>query len=240
VVTDLVGYFKYLVWLTFGALTIVLVAGGVIFYSNMHDLRTDVIEKATQIATNESHNAVKTAFDEKNITQQIQKAAQEKIGTITDKMIEQQLTSKLQPIQKRILMIGEISESEARMRLGFRSGLEELKVLMTQTKDPETLQFARNTLTVTADDYELTWAQDSKIGGQSIFSFLQAYSSRPQTGYKPPTNLAGVTEIISRSQDLNLVAVAFLAFREMTGDKAKMFDFDAVKKWCANNEPKCK
>ena len=49
----------------------------------------------------ESKAAVEKAFDEKNINDQIQKAAQQKIAAITDRMIEQQIASKLQPLQKR-------------------------------------------------------------------------------------------------------------------------------------------
>ncbi|GAC1430721.1 MAG: hypothetical protein NVS1B11_25800 [Terriglobales bacterium] len=135
---NLVGYFKHLVWLTLGALTLIVTVGGLIFYSNMRDLRADVTEKAMKIATEESHAAVRNAFDEKSINEQIQKGVQEKIGTINDKMIEQQIIPKLQPIQKRILAFGKISGSQARMRLGIRSGLEELK---NRDRDDERLGY---------------------------------------------------------------------------------------------------
>jgi hypothetical protein len=237
---NLVGYFKHLVWLTFGALLIVITAGGIVFVSNMRDLRADLTEKATRLATDATNNAVKAAFEEKNINDQIQKAAQEKISRITDKMIEQQITPKLEPLQKRILMIGQITESQARMRLGFRSGLDDLNAVISKSNDPDTLQFAKSTLTSTAEDFEETWVANHKGSGQSPFAYLQAYTNRPVLGWQSPQNLGGVVQYINTSKDLNLVAIAFLAFRELTGENVKMFDLDAVKKWCTSHEPRCK
>jgi hypothetical protein len=83
-------------------------------------------------------------------------------------------------------------------------------------------------------------SDEMKASGQSSFVFLQASMNRPDQDRKSPTNLAGVVDVINKDQDLDYVAAAFLAFREMTGEKAKMFDFAAVNRWCSSHEPKCK
>ncbi len=240
--TNLVGYFKHLVWLTGGSVTVMVAIAGFLFYSSLKDAREDAKQTAIRVVSSESKAAVEKAFEDKNINAQIQKVAQDKISAITDKMIEQQITSKLQPLQKRILMIGQITESQARMRLGFRSGLDDLNALVSSTTDPETLQFARSTLTITAEDFEETWVETpQKAGGQSWFDLLKAYTNRPKTpGWKSPQNLGEVVGLINKSKDLNVVALAFLAFRELTGEKVKMFDLRAVNNWCSNHEPKCK
>jgi hypothetical protein len=155
-------------------------------------------------------------------------------------MIEQQLTSKLQPIQKRILAIGEISEIEIRVRRGSRSGLEELVTLITKTSDPDTLQFAKSTLQTTAHDYELSAEDDIKTRNTTPYFALRAEMNRPQEGKTMPDKLPGVVELINKDQDLDEIALAFLAFQELTGQKVRMFDFGAVKRWCASNEAKCK
>lgn len=64
--------------------------------------------------------------------------------------------------------------------------------------------------------------------------------NKPGQLLKSPTNLEGVVQIIDKDQDLNYVALAFLAFRYLTGEKVKMFDFAAVHTWCSSHEPKCK
>jgi hypothetical protein len=240
--TNLVGYFKHLVWLTGGFVTVMVAVAGFLFYSNLKDIREDAKQEATRVATVESKAAVEKAFEEKNINDQIQKAAQQKIGAITDKMIEQQITPKLQPLQKRILMIGQITESQSRMRLGFRSGLDDLNTIISSTTDPDALQFAKNTLAITAEDFEVSWAEtSSKAGGQTWFDFLKAYTNRPQTpGWKSPQTLGEVVGLVNTSKDLNVVALAFLAFRELTGEKVRMFDLRAVSNWCSSHQPKCK
>jgi hypothetical protein len=240
--TNLLGYFKHLVWLTGIFVTIAVGLSTFLFHSNLKDVREDAKQEATRVATVESKAAVEKAFEDKNINAQIQKAAQEKIGTITDKMIEQQLTSKLQPLQKRILTIGQITESQARMRLGFRSGLDELNAVINSATDPDTLQFARSTLTTTAEDFEESWVEGpQKASGQSWFDVLKAFTNRPQTpGWKSPQNLHEVVELIKSDKHLDVVSLGFLTFRELTGEKVKMFDLRAVNNWCSNHEPKCK
>jgi len=226
------------VWLTGGFVTVLVAAAGFLFYSNLKDIREDAKQEATRVATVESKAAVEKAFDEKNINDQIQKAAQQKIAAITDRMIEQQIASKLQPLQKRVLMIGQITESQARMRLGFRSGLDDLNSIMSSTTDPDTLQFAKGTLTITAEDFEQSWVDSQRTNSQSWFDLLKAYTNRP--GWNSPQNLGEVVGVINKNKDLNVVAIAFLAFQELTGEKVKMFDLRAVNNWCSSHEPKCK
>jgi hypothetical protein len=112
--TSLLAYFKHLVWLTGGALGVVILVAGYLFHSNLQDslriVRQDAKGEATRVATEESEKAVKTAFDEKNVKELIEKVAKEKVGAVTDTIIERQLTSKLQPIEQRIVLIGRISE----------------------------------------------------------------------------------------------------------------------------------
>jgi hypothetical protein len=52
-------------------------------------------EEANRVATAEAKNRVAEAFNEKNINQMILQAATDKIGTITDKMIQDQVATRL-------------------------------------------------------------------------------------------------------------------------------------------------
>jgi hypothetical protein len=52
--TELLEYFKHLVWLTGGALTIVLLVGGYIFHSNLQDTLKNIREDATKVAIEEA------------------------------------------------------------------------------------------------------------------------------------------------------------------------------------------
>jgi hypothetical protein len=237
----LLSYFKYLVTLTTVALGLLIAIGAYLFHSNMKDVREDAKQEATRVATSEAKAGVAEAFDEKNINATILLAAQQEVGKVTDRLIEQQLNEKLRPVQQRISFVGQLSECEMRMRMGFRSGLDELNGLLKSTTDPDVTRFGKSTLATTSQDF------DDRIGGsvkqlgvpamQALVSYLIS-QHRPQQSL--PANLHDVVQVINHEQDLNAVAGAFVAFRELTGASVKMFDFGAVESWCSNNQPKCK
>jgi hypothetical protein len=254
--TNLLAYFKHLVWLTGIALGVVILVAGYLFHSNLQDnlrdVRQDAKGEATRVATEEAEKGVKTVLSGTNMNELVQKVAREgvaeavtgemvenKVGPIADKMIEQQLASKLQPIEQRIVLIGRISECEARIHAGFRSALEELTGIMNTTHDPTALQFAKSTLASTSEGYDTYWQTEMKgFQGLKPLNYLQMTLSRPGTNAQPQ-NLHDVVQLIDSDQNLNTVALAFIVFRDLTGDKVKMFDFPAVKSWCAKNPAKC-
>ena len=238
----LLSFFKYLVTLTMVVLGVCIAIGAYLFHSNMRDVRDDAKVEATRVATSEAKARVTEAFDEKNINAMILAAAQEKVGKLTDKLIEQQLTEKLRPIQQRISLVGQISESEMRMRMGFRSGLDAVNAILKSTTDPEVLQFAKLTLATAGQDFDTRLQENVRVMGGQALPVLQMYliNQRHITQQSLPTNIHDVVELIYHDADLNVVAGAFLAFRDFTGAKVKMFDVVAVEAWCSNNQPKCK
>lgn len=235
--TNLLSYFKHLVWLTGGALTVVFGVAGVLLVSNLRDARQDAKEQATRVATDEAKTAVKNAFDEKHINDLILEAAKEKVGTVTDKMIEEQLSTKLRPVEDRILLIGHISECEAQMHTGLRVGLEELNRIVKTTRDPQALEFAKSTLTSLGEQYDAVLMSDMKTLGIKPVDFMSVRIIRD--GKQTPPTLHSAVQLINDSQDLNAVGVAFLAFRELTGEHVRTFDVAAVKSWCDKHQPQC-
>lgn len=261
---SLLSLFKNLVWISGIGLSIITVAatalvaiGSYFFWANLRDVRQDAKEQAAHIATAEAERGVKQAFDEKNINELVQKVAREKINAVTDimleqkigpvadKMIEQHLTSQLQPIQQRILLIGRISECEARIHRGDRTSLEELTTIMDTTRDSDVRQFARSTLTIVTDAYESAYQNDLKILRTQVPKPLDILQTRIHTAGSPASvtlsSIGDAARMVRDDRDLDNVAIATIIFRDMTGDKnIKMFDFKAVSAWCASHEPKCK
>jgi hypothetical protein len=234
----LLSYFKSLVTLTTIFITLFAGLGAYLFHSNMKDVREDAKQEATSVATSEAKAAVVEAFNEKNINAMILSAAQQKVGTITDKLIEQQLTLRLRPVQERIVLMGRISESEMRMRLGFRLGLDDLIHLIKSASDPDVVRFGKNTLVITSKDFDTRLQEDVKRSGLNGLAFLQRAATaigRPTV----PSNLHDVVQIIGHDVDLNFVCFAFLTFRDLSGEHVKMFDFDSITSWCSQNQGKC-
>jgi hypothetical protein len=237
---NLLSYFKYLVTLTMGAIGVMIAVAGFLFYSNLKDVREEAKQQATRVATAEAKSAVAQAFEEKHINELILIAAQNKVGAVSDKLIEQQLTSKLAPIQKRIALIGQISESGARMRLGIRAGLDELNSVLKDSNDADVQKFTKSTLETIGQDYEDRVQEGIKTSGVKGMMLLQTFMQRlGRQQSSLPSNLHMVVETINHDSDLNVVATAFVAFRELTGETVKMFDFGFIKLWCSQNQSKC-
>jgi hypothetical protein len=77
----------------------------------------------------------------------------------------------------------------------------------------------------------------NRFGGQAL-SALQNNPDLVTTNHRP-SDLHDVVQIIDQNSDLNNVAVAFIAFRQLSGENVKMFDLAAVTSWCSRNKPKC-
>jgi hypothetical protein len=60
---------------------------------------------------------------------------------------------------------------------------------------------------------------------QALNNYLMSHSGPEKSS---PANIHDVVQIIKHESNLNAVAGAFLAFRELTGVTVKMFDFGAV------------
>jgi hypothetical protein len=242
---SLLAYFKNLVWLASGAMAVIVLVGGYVFHSDLQTALRDTEQKATKAVNNKVDSSVHDAFIDKNINQRIEAAAKDKIGTITDRMIEQQIGYKLQPIEQRIVLIGRISECEARIHAGFRSALVELTDIQNSANDPQVRQFANSTFTTTAQGYDSYWQinmknwQNTNKTAKPIDLLRSFLTGKNGPSPKPVSNLGDVVQVINEDQDLNSVACATLVFRDISGEPIKMFDFGAVKSWCAKNEPKC-
>ena len=113
----LIAYFKLLITVTGSVLGVIVIVAGALLYTNLKDAREDARQEATRVATTEAKARVAEAFDEKNINAMILQAAQDKVGTVTDKLIQQQLATRLGSLQQKISVMGQISESDMRMRI---------------------------------------------------------------------------------------------------------------------------
>jgi hypothetical protein len=247
--------FKHLVWLTGGALGVVILVAGYLFHSNLQDslrdVRQDAKGEATRVATEEAEKGVKAVLSGTNMNELVQRVAregvaeavtgqmvEEKVGPIADKMIEQRLASRLRPIEQRIMLVGRIAECGARIHMGFRPGLDELIGILNDARDSQTRQLAESTLVTTAKAYEDYMLADvQRLAPNKAFDLLKMGAVRPIQ--PPPSTLRDVVGLINKHEDLNVVAMAFLAFRDMTSERVRMFDFAAVKSWCAGHQPKC-
>jgi hypothetical protein len=235
----LISYFKLLITVTGSVLGVIVVVAGGLLYTNLRDAREDARQEATRVATAEAKARVADAFNEKNINQMILQAAQDKVGTVTDKMIQDQVATRLGPIQQKIVTLGQIDDSNMRMRMGFRDGLDDLTRIKKTATDADIARFANTTMTSVSRDYETRAQADAnRFGGNALFAMQNTTAILATFGQRP-NDIHDVVQVINKSDDLNPISLAFIAFRQLSGENVKMFDLAAVTSWCSRNKPKC-
>jgi hypothetical protein len=161
---------------------------------------------------------------------------EEKVGPVADRMIEQRIDSRLQPIEQRITLMTRISDCETQIRFNSRDAYEELVRIVQNTRDPEVIRYGKKALDSINKNYDAAW-QPTPSWKQKPLDFMKSLMIGNLK--QPPSNLHDVVSVINDESDLSLVALGFIVFRDLTGEKVRMFDFAAVKSWCASHQPKC-
>jgi hypothetical protein len=109
---------------------------------------------------------------------------------------------------------------------------------MKGTNDADVLKFANTTMTAVGQDFDTRMQENAnRFGGQALFA-LQNTPALITPDHRP-SDLHDVVQIIAQNPELNTVATAFIAFRQLSGENVKMFDSAAVTSWCLRNKPKC-
>jgi len=122
--------------------------------------------------------------------------------------------------------------------MGFRAGMDDLNRLLKSTNHPDVLKFANTTMIAVGQDYDIRMQENAnRFGGQALVA-LQNTQALALAGQRP-NDLHDVVQIIDQNPELNTVATAFIAFRQLSGENVKMFDSAAITSWCSRNKLKC-
>jgi hypothetical protein len=252
---SLISYFKWLVWITLGALSIIVTMGLTIFYRNISDVKSEarasieqtkdsankeiskIQDQAAKIALAEAQRRIDIAFQAPNINKMIEVAAKRQMGSAMELQVKAQVDQETKQLRDDITFLGKISGAGARMRLGIRAGLEELRSLERTANYESERENARTLLETITSDYEhvITTTLDPRISTpQDYLSF----TSHVNVGTSDP--VVGLVQVIRTDPNLNAVAASFIGLRKAVNVQFKMFDLDEVEKWCAGRKDICK
>lgn len=124
--------------------------------------------------------------------------------------------------------------------LGYRDSFDELAKRYRQSDDPGIRKTEKLLLDSVTADFEKVWLYNLRRDGRTAQQELSGYQARPGS---PLNNVAsstgGMVKTIRTAPDLNEVCLAFLSLRDSAGVQFRMFDFDAVEKWCGENKKQC-
>ena len=261
---NLLAYFKNLVWLTTGFFSILALVGGFFFYSSMSDLKNEINElkdnarysikstnematleislireRAKLIAVEEAKRKVEETFRTNNVESIIKEIVRENLASISEQEIRSQVLNTFDEIQNEISVLGKIADSGVRMRLGFRSGMEQL-IEFKKSKNERVRNRAKSIFNSITTDYENTSVKSitEEKNYNTALLFLNTFIliTKEEKANDIPTLL----KFIETNTNCNDIAVAFLALRQLTSFHFNMFDFKQIEVWCKNNPDICK
>jgi hypothetical protein len=242
----LVSFFKWLVGATLTAIVLVGGFGTYFLGKSVLDIKNEanaaivgtkeaasqeiskIGTEAATIARTEAQKHIDEAFEKRNIQAMIERTAREKVGDAVAEEIARNLGARIRQFETEIGDIGEVANEGARLRIGLRPALDAL-VKSTASPNKIVSQYARSTLILIGSDYEITLNRKLPSG----------FDLKTYFGVETPKNLKEVLNLIRHSEDVNVVALAFMQMRRTTGAQMQVFDVPAAERWCAENRPKC-
>lgn len=242
----LIAYFKTLVSLSLGAITIVLGIAAAFLWKNTSDVKTEadtsiqrtedsanrriseIATSASDAARAEAQKAVDAAFEKQNVQRMIESTAQRRVDAAVEGAVQKDLGARIDAFKNLLKEIGEITDHGAQLRMNYIEGLDFL-LRERASPDPTIRAFAASTLAEIAADFE---------------SRVKEYSNDPKLmgGY----SIKGLMEVIRHSDEAKpqnkspyLIAQAFVEMKKRVNWDVGTFQIAAAEKWCAQHKPKC-
>jgi hypothetical protein len=240
------SYFERILKLTFLAIGVVVAVAGAMLWKSSSEAKSSIeatrIEAAheienvgkqsSEIARIEAGKRIDEAFEKGNVQQMIEHIARERVDAAVEREINQTLDVRIKNLKAEIAEMGDVASASARLRLGFREGLDALTKQSTSS-DESVRNYARRSLLMIGSDYETNLKkQFPEISTLKLEALLFSPG-------KAPTGLKSILLAIQHSDNVNAVTASFMVMRETTGANIPVFDIPAAEKWCADNEPKC-
>jgi len=149
---------------------------------------------------------------------------------------------------KREQQISRLSEAQAQTeraanavaqaRIGLRDGLTALREISETAADPDVRQRVSAIVRSVSEDYERVLTEQANEYRITTATELFGLYGLPP-GMDLPVNFTKVIRIIRSDNNLQRIACAFLAFRELSGTEVGMFDFASVERWCGEHPGAC-
>ena len=256
---SLLSYFNNLVRTTSGIFVILITIVGILFFQDRASMNEAITEskntakqaientenyankkieeinsKAEKIALDEAKSTVKKILQEKNVETMIDSFVNVWIDNSVNEQIKVAIKESEEKYIENIQNILDIGDAAMRMRLGLRSGLNDLAYFMNRNADANLSLIAKNYYLQIKNDYNRN----------SIDNFNRKYPNpanivQPELlgMYEHDTDVRRLIKVLENNDSLlNQIADAFVGLRHKTGENFEMFDFEKVNKWWENNK----
>jgi hypothetical protein len=253
----LISFHKWIVTVTLGALGVIGSLGLWFFYKDMSQVRAEaraaveatkdwagqeisaIRQEAARLAVTEAHERVDDAFKTTNVVSMVESAARRQVAPIIERQVNREVDRVMATLQNDVTVMGQLADLGVKMRIGLRSGLEGLAAEAKTAPNGTTRLRAQSLLDSISADYETLVLSDLReVHAQHALDGLESWGLGELR--KKPSVVPGLVDVIHQNPHLEHVSYAFLALREATGYPFKMFDIEALDRWCEVHQPVCK
>lgn len=258
----LISFFKYLISITGGVLSIIFIVTGILFFQDRASMRRELTEvkksaqeaientkdkanfqineirsTAKEIALDEAKKRVTTAFQEKNIKSMIDSAAKDIVMKSVQSKLKDAIDTTTIKIENDLTELSNIYDAAMKMRMGLRSGLTDLNNLI---KTSENIYLKNSAVAIyksICNDYDSVQTKSfNKLYPDSTkFNKLKKLS----LGFEViKVDIPNLIKMIKTGENLNDVAFSFIILRKKTNKQFRMFDIQQIDYWWSENKNK--
>jgi len=149
-----------------------------------------------------------------------------------------QLAAQVSAAESANVELNQAANAVAQARVGIRDGIETLDRLHRQSNSQQVQRRSQELIASVASDYEAVFlreVQGIKGTPRQRAEYYATYAEIP-----PPITIAKLVKTIRESPNLAAVTAAFMAFRLLTSQQIRIFDFKSIESWCHENQSQCR
>jgi len=206
---------------------------------------SQIRDRSAAIAISEAQRRVDEAFHNRNIEGMVESAASRQVAPVIERQLKTEVDRAMVSLQRDITFLGQISDAGAYMRVGGRKGLDKLLELQHTAPNESMRLAAQSMLETIGKNYEEFVIPTMPEGKEPdvVQSYLSNHKDELKEFSEPEKRVRLIPILIKEirtSDDLSEVTIAFVALRKLTNQSFRVFDVDAVNRWCAENASHCK
>lgn len=258
--SSLISYFKHLVWLTVGVLSLVSVIAGILIFQDRAEMRNELNDikslaekaiknttdfannkineiqsSAEQIALDEARLRVSEAFEKNSIREMIDVATKDIITKSVKNEIDIEVNKGIKKIKNDLANFSKISDAASKMRRGLISGLIDLRIMTNNIKDDYLREIAKNYYDEICQDYDDVHTQGIKIRYPDSLKLVVA-KDIVYDFHIIKTDIPNLIELINSKYNLDNIAIGYIMLRIKTNKNFEMFNINQVNNWWRENK----
>ncbi len=235
--SQLIRFSKRALWTALAVVLLAVAVGLLVVFAALRMMKTSTAtelsgtrQAATATAAAAAEQRLDKALADGSLKTLVEDISLKTASSAAEAQAHESIGKAMNSVESELRWIGEIADAGSRLRIGLRSGLDDLVKIETTSGNALARERAARLLNAIAKDYEDAALVSLKAHNMTnVVDLLRDLSEMPRDlDFNNRTNLVAC---IHKELDMGCVALAFLALREKTGNHFELFDVGAVDDW---------